>query len=168
MNIVNLTPHPLVFQRKCSSCDGTGHDGQDGHTASHHPCPADGCYAGICTETVESSGEARCETVETECGTVAGMPVVVTKSGSIVGLPEPALTCGHDVVPLASCRWPGATGRELGYRCTQCGSTTETIYIVSSVTAQACRRRMDVFVPYRMIRDAQGRVIACGALGKIL
>jgi hypothetical protein len=43
-----------------------------------------------------------------------------------------------------------------------------TAYVVSSITAQACVGRMDVFVPGRPIRDAQGRIIGCGALGRIV
>ena len=42
-----------------------------------------------------------------------------------------------------------------------------TAYVVSSITAQACKGRMDVFVPSRPIRDAQGRITGCGALGRI-
>jgi hypothetical protein len=40
-------------------------------------------------------------------------------------------------------------------------------YVVSSITAQACRGRQDVFVPARPVRDAQGRITACRALGRI-
>ena len=168
MKIINLTPHPLVLRRKCSNCAGTGDDGQDGHTAGHHPCPAPGCYDGAIEETIPSSGVARCATVETECGALYGMPVVVTKYGAIEGLPDPKFPCGHNVVPLKSSRWPGATGHELGYKCTQCGAVTETIYVVSSITAQECPGRADVFVPARPVRDEQGRVVACEALGMIL
>ena len=41
-------------------------------------------------------------------------------------------------------------------------------YVVSSITAQACKGRDDVFVPSRPIRDAQGRITGCGALGRIV
>ena len=153
MKIINLTPHPLVLRRKCSNCAGTGDDGQDGRAIE---------------ETIPSSGVARCATVETECGALYGMPVVVTKYGAIEGLPDPKFPCGHNVVPLKSSRWPGATGHELGYKCTQCGAVTETIYVVSSITAQECPGRADVFVPARPVRDAAGRIVACEALGRIL
>lgn len=42
-----------------------------------------------------------------------------------------------------------------------------TAYVVSSITAQACKERMDVFVPSRPLRDDKGRIIGCGALGRI-
>ena len=100
-NIVNLTPHPLVFS-----------DGR----------------------VVESSGVARCTQSDREIGTFGGLPVVVTAFGDVVDLPAP-------VEGIA--------------------------YVVSSITAQACKGRTDVFVPSRPIRDAQGRIIGCGALGRI-
>ncbi len=43
-----------------------------------------------------------------------------------------------------------------------------TAYVVSSITAQACKGRTDVFVPSRPIRDALGRIVGCGALGRIV
>lgn len=42
-----------------------------------------------------------------------------------------------------------------------------TIYIVSSITAQAVPHRDDVFIPDDIVRDEQGRVIGCRALGRI-
>jgi hypothetical protein len=84
---------------------------------------------------VESSGVARCTQTDVEIGSFAGLPIVVTQFGEVVGLPEPV---------------------------------EGTAYVVSSITAQACKGRMDVFVPARPIRDAQGRIVACGALGRIV
>ncbi|MFW5434339.1 hypothetical protein [Paenibacillus apiarius] len=43
----------------------------------------------------------------------------------------------------------------------------DTIYIVSTITAQAVPHRDDVFIPDDIVRDDQGRVIGCRALGKI-
>lgn len=43
----------------------------------------------------------------------------------------------------------------------------DTIYIVSSITAQAVPHRDDVFIPDDIVRDEQGRVIGCRALGRI-
>ncbi|MCY9532959.1 hypothetical protein M5X04_26985 [Paenibacillus alvei] len=43
----------------------------------------------------------------------------------------------------------------------------DTIYIVSSITAQAVPDRDDVFIPDDIVRDEQGRVIGCRALGRI-
>ncbi len=84
--------------------------------------------------TIESSGIARCSQTDEEVGTFAALPIVITRFGSVVDLPEPV---------------------------------EGTAYVVSSITAQACAGRMDVFVPSRPIRDAQGKIIGCGALGRI-
>ena len=105
MKIINLTPHPLVIQR----ADGT-------------------------SETIESSGIARCATTETVVGEVNGIPVVRTTFGAVEGLPDAAL---------------------------------DTVYVVSSLTAQAVPHRRDVFIPARLVRDSQGRIVACTALGRI-
>lgn len=43
----------------------------------------------------------------------------------------------------------------------------DTIYIVSSITAQAVPGRDDVFIPDDIVRDEQGRVVGCRALGRI-
>lgn len=43
----------------------------------------------------------------------------------------------------------------------------DTIYIVSSLVAQRCRDRHDVFIPNESIRDSNGRIIGCKSLGRI-
>jgi hypothetical protein len=43
----------------------------------------------------------------------------------------------------------------------------DTIYIVSALTAQACREREDVFVPGEAVRDEDGRIIACKGLAHV-
>jgi hypothetical protein len=42
-----------------------------------------------------------------------------------------------------------------------------TIYIVSSLTAQAVPDRKDVFITDDAVRDEQGRIIGCRALAQI-
>lgn len=42
-----------------------------------------------------------------------------------------------------------------------------TIYIVSNLVAQAVPHREDVFFPDDIVRDANGNIIGCRALGKI-
>jgi len=42
-----------------------------------------------------------------------------------------------------------------------------TIYLVSSLAAQAAKDRDDLYVPARPIRDGQGRIIACQALASL-
>lgn len=44
---------------------------------------------------------------------------------------------------------------------------TDTIFIVSSLVAQRCTDREDVFIPNESVRDIQGRIIGCRSLGKI-
>jgi hypothetical protein len=144
-NIVNLTPHPLVF--------------------------ADG-------RTVESSGIARCEATETEVGAMDGIPIVITAFGAVTGLPPRSFhceDCGY-IAPRESFR----AGSE--DTCPNCGSgeVEHAVFVVSSITAQAVRDaangpqgeigenvRHDVFVPARPVRDDKGRIVACGALGRI-
>lgn len=42
-----------------------------------------------------------------------------------------------------------------------------TIYIVSNLVAQAVPDRKDVFFPDDLVRDANGNIIGCRALGKV-
>ena len=41
------------------------------------------------------------------------------------------------------------------------------VYIVSSLVAQRCADREDVFIPNEPIRDDKGRIIGCKSLGRI-
>ena len=41
------------------------------------------------------------------------------------------------------------------------------VYIVSSLVAQRCPDREDVFVPADPVRDDKGRIIGCKSLGRI-
>lgn len=43
----------------------------------------------------------------------------------------------------------------------------ETIYLVSALTAQACRDRSDVFITDDAVRDENGRIIGCKAIARI-
>ena len=42
-----------------------------------------------------------------------------------------------------------------------------TIYLVSALTAQACRNRDDVFITDDAVRDDAGRIIGCRAIARI-
>lgn len=42
-----------------------------------------------------------------------------------------------------------------------------TIYLVSALTAQACRNRNDVFITDDAVRDDAGRIIGCRAIARI-
>ena len=41
------------------------------------------------------------------------------------------------------------------------------VYLVSSLVAQRCRDRRDVFVPNESVRDSEGRIIGCRSLGRV-
>lgn len=43
----------------------------------------------------------------------------------------------------------------------------DTIYLVSALTAQACRDRNDVFITDDAVRDDVGRIIGCRAIARI-
>lgn len=45
--------------------------------------------------------------------------------------------------------------------------TQDTIYIVSSLVAQRCKARNDVFIPNESVRDENGRIVGCKSLGRI-
>ncbi len=41
----------------------------------------------------------------------------------------------------------------------------DEVYIVSSLVAQRCKHRKDVFIPNESVRDEKGRIIGCRSLG---
>lgn len=41
------------------------------------------------------------------------------------------------------------------------------VYIVSSLVAQRCHNRDDVFIPNESVRDENGRIIGCRSLGRV-
>lgn len=43
----------------------------------------------------------------------------------------------------------------------------ETIYLVSALTAQACRNRSDVFIVDDAVRNESGQIIGCRAIAHI-
>ena len=43
----------------------------------------------------------------------------------------------------------------------------DTLYIVSSLVAQRCKERRDVFIPNESVRDDKGRIIGCRSLGRV-
>jgi hypothetical protein len=43
----------------------------------------------------------------------------------------------------------------------------EEVFIVSSLVAQRCKHRKDVFIPNESVRDDKGRIIGCRSLGII-
>lgn len=43
----------------------------------------------------------------------------------------------------------------------------DTVFLVSSLVAQRCKERSDVFIPNESVRDSEGRIIGCRSLGRI-
>ena len=43
----------------------------------------------------------------------------------------------------------------------------DTVYVVSSLIAQAAVGRHDIFIPNESVRDNKGRIIGCRSLGRI-
>lgn len=43
----------------------------------------------------------------------------------------------------------------------------DTIYIVSSLVAQRCKGRTDVFIPNESVRNSDGVIVGCKSLGRI-
>lgn len=46
-------------------------------------------------------------------------------------------------------------------------SNDDEVYIVSSLVAQRCQGREDIFIPNESVRDEKGRIIGCRSLGII-
>ena len=42
-----------------------------------------------------------------------------------------------------------------------------TIYIVSTLVAQACPNRDDLFIPNEIVRDTNGKIIGCKSFGRV-
>jgi hypothetical protein len=41
------------------------------------------------------------------------------------------------------------------------------IYVVSSLVAQRCSNRQDIFIPNESVRDENGRIVGCRSLGRV-
>ena len=41
------------------------------------------------------------------------------------------------------------------------------VYLVSSIVAQRCNGRQDVFIPNESVRDEKGNIIGCRSLGRV-
>lgn len=43
----------------------------------------------------------------------------------------------------------------------------DTIYLVSTLVAQACPNRNDLFIPNEIVRDENGKVVGCKSFGRV-
>jgi hypothetical protein len=111
-----------------------------------HPLVLDGI-------TIQSSGIARCETKEQ----VVGQVTYRRESTSGKGV----FDCGPFEKSLPIVRQ--TFGKVVGLP----EPTTDTIFIVSAITAQAVPDRTDVFVPARPIRDEKGNIIGAAAIATL-
>nr|WP_270554615.1 hypothetical protein [Butyricicoccus sp. AF05-36] len=62
-------------------------------------------------------------------------------------------------IPVNQCSYGSVTGLP--------DPQPETIYLVSALTAQACRDRSDVFIVDDAVRNESGQIIGCRAIAHI-
>ena len=62
-------------------------------------------------------------------------------------------------IPVNQCSYGAVTGLP--------DPQPETIYLVSALTAQACRDRNDVFITDDAVRNESGQIIGCRAIAHI-
>ena len=87
-----------------------------------------------------------------------GQKVVIKASGMLARVSSETVKTGEIsvngmTIPLTETRF----GEVEGLPAPEDG----TIYIVSSIVAQRCKDRRDIFVPNESARDKQGRIIGC-------
>jgi len=181
MKIVNLTPHPLVIQRQRPVHNGAPADLE----IYAETIPSSGLARCATVETVVGSVDG-IPIVITTFGAVEGLPPFRAVCTACLNCEDAGeqewgycRVCGGNIEPNeASCD----SGSDFLGFCDFARAVegvpqerddaprpvrVETIYVVSSITAQAVRNRPDVFVPARPVRDEQGRIVACTALGRI-
>lgn len=81
------------------------------------------------------------------CGAVARCSQRTETIGEINGIPLTRTTYG-DVINLPA-------------------PQENTIYIVSTLVAQACADRDDLFIPNEIVRDENGKVLGCKSFGRV-
>lgn len=42
-----------------------------------------------------------------------------------------------------------------------------TVFLVSSLVAQRCKERLDVFIPNESVRDSEGKIVGCKSFGRV-
>lgn len=84
----------------------------------------------------------------------------VEPSGVVARAAQTRETVGSvNGIPVNQCSYGAVTGLP--------DPQPETIYLVSALTAQACRDRNDVFITDDAVRDDSGRIIGCRAIARI-
>lgn len=89
-----------------------------------------------------ASGDvARCEEKTVETGLIDGVPITKTQFGDVGIVSKDG---NHEPMPPVK---------------------ADTIYLVSTRTAQAMKDRPDIFIPNESVRDEQGRIVGCKSFG---
>jgi len=87
-------------------------------------------------------------------------PVVVPASGTVARLKTSTAVIGDvDGIPITKTVFGDITDLP--------DQVDGVVYIVSSLVAQACRDRSDVFIPNDSVRNAEGQIVGCKSLGRI-
>ena len=86
--------------------------------------------------------------------------LTVEPSGTVARAKQTRTLCGHIAgIPMNQCAYGQVQGLP--------EPAKETIYVVSSITAQACPEREDVYVVDDSVRNEDGRIIGVRALAHI-
>lgn len=89
-----------------------------------------------------ASGDvARCEEKTVKIGSIDGVPITKTQFGEVGIVSKDG---NHEPMPPVK---------------------ADTIYLVSTRTAQAMKDRPDIFIPNESVRDEQGRIVGCKSFG---
>lgn len=84
----------------------------------------------------------------------------ITASGTIARLKTETITTGYlDDIPV--------TKTVFGKVENLPSPQENTVFIVSSLIAQAVPERTDIFIPNESVRNDKGRIVGCRSLGKI-
>lgn len=97
--------------------------------------------------------------------TADGQPIMtVEPSGTLARVTAKTVTTGEVIVDDITVPITGTTYGEVeNLPAPEVG----TVYIVSSLVAQRCHNRDDVFIPNESVRDENGRIIGCRSLGRV-
>ena len=84
----------------------------------------------------------------------------IEPSGAVARAAQTRETVGSiDGIAVNQCSYGAVTGLP--------DPQPETIYLVSALTAQACRDRNDVFIVDDAVRNEAGQIIGCRAIARI-
>lgn len=91
--------------------------------------------------------------------------LTVEPSGALARVTAKTVTTGSVEIGVGVCI--PVTGTDYGEVIGLPAPRKNTIFVVSSLVAQRCRDRDDVFIPNESVRDEKGRIIGCRSLGRV-